>query len=190
MDLEALVLHNRSYRSFDETHPVSGDILKKLVDLARRCPSGMNKQPLCYKLLTDGADIAKMLANCRFASSLGIALPPEGHKPTAFILIFADTEAGSPTSLMLKDVGIAAQTILLGAAELGLGGCMLGSFDPARLNADFAVSARYQPQLAIALGKPAESVELTEPHEDGSLTYYRENGTHYVPKRCLEDILL
>jgi nitroreductase len=190
MELEALVLQNRSYRSFDETHPVSEDVLKKLIDLARRCSSGMNKQPLCYKMLTARKDIEKMLSNCRFASSLGIPLPPEGHKPTAFILIFADTEAGSPSSLMLKDVGIAAQTILLGAAELGLGGCMLGSFDPARLNADFAISARYQPQLAIALGKPAEEVELTAPHEDGTLTYYRENGIHYVPKRRLEDVLL
>jgi len=91
---------------------------------------------------------------------------------------------------MLKDVGIAAQTILLGAVEMGFGGCMLGSFDPARLNADFGIADRYQPQLAIALGKPAEEVALTEPHGNGSLTYYRENGTHYVPKRCLEDILL
>ncbi|MBQ8339626.1 MAG: nitroreductase family protein [Clostridia bacterium] len=190
MKMEDLVLQNRSYRSFDETHPVSGDILKKLVDLARRCPSGMNKQPLCYKLLTEEADICKMLANCRFAASLGIPLPPDGHHPTAFILIFADKEAGSPQTLMLKDVGIAAQTILLGAAELGLGGCMLGSFDPQRLNEDFAISDRYEPQLAIALGSPAEEVALTEPNPDGSLTYYRENGTHYVPKRRLEDVLL
>ncbi|MBE6595669.1 MAG: nitroreductase family protein [Ruminococcaceae bacterium] len=190
MDLESLVLQNRSYRSFDETQPVSKDILRKLVDLARRCPSGMNKQPLCYKLLTEEADISKMLRNCRFAASLGIPLPPAGHCPTAFILIFEDTAAQSPRTLMLKDVGIAAQTILLGAVEMGFGGCMLGSFDPARLNADFGIADRYQPQLAIALGKPAEEVALTEPHGNGSLTYYRENGTHYVPKRCLEDILL
>jgi nitroreductase len=88
-------------------------------------------------------------------------------------------------------VGIAAQTILLGATELGFGGCMLGSFDPARLCNDFKISARYQPKLVIALGKPAEEVCLTAPREDGSLVYYRdENNTHYVPKHNLEDILI
>ena len=188
--LKDLVLQNRSYRSFDETHPVTRDICENLIDLARCCPSGMNKQPLCYKILTEREEVAKMLQNCRFATSLGIKLPPEGHAPTAFILIFEDTEAGSPASLMLKDVGIAAQTILLGAAELGLGGCMLGSFHPDRLRADFEISERYVPHLALALGKPAETVVLTEPSANGTLTYFRENGTHYVPKRRLEDILL
>ena len=190
MNLEALVLQNRSYRSFDETQPVSKDILRKLVDLARRCPSGMNKQPLCYKLLTEEADISKMLRNCRFSASLGIPLPPAGHCPTAFILIFEDTAAHSPRTLMLKDVGIAAQTILLAATEQGFGGCMLGSFDPAVLMADFDIPPRYRPELVIALGKPAERALLTDTH-NGSLTYYRDAaGNHCVPKRKLEEILI
>ena len=190
MSIEKLVLQNRSYRAFDESAPISAEVMRELVDLARKTASGMNKQPLRYRILCEKGDVAAMTKSCRFAMKLGIPLPPEGQSPTGFILIFIDREAGSPTSLALKDVGIAAQTILLGATEKGFGGCMLGSFDPEQLCADFRIPARYEPALAIALGKPAELAVLTEA-TDGNLDYYRdEAGTHYVPKRTAKDIYI
>lgn len=188
--MEELVLANRSFRAFDEQKPITKEIMTELVDLARRCPSGMNRQPLRYRILSEWEEIDTMLGNCRFGGRLGVKLPPDGGRPTGFILIFGDSEAQSPETLALKDVGIAAQTILLAAAERGFGGCMLGSFDPARLNADFGIPPRYTPYLAIALGKPTETVRLTDPRE-GSLCYYRDGANiHYVPKRNLEDILI
>lgn len=188
--MDELVLKNRSYRAFDESAPITEQTMTELVDLARRCSSGMNLQPLRYRILSTAVDIGKMLNNCRFASSLDIKLPPEDGKPTGFILIFEDKETESPTTLALKDAGIAAATILLAATERGFGGCMLGSFDPARLNADFEIPDRYTPLLAIALGKPAETVVLTDAR-DGSLRYYRdEAGIHYVPKRALKEVLI
>lgn len=188
--MDELVLKNRSYRAFDESAPITEQTMTELVDLARRCSSGMNLQPLRYRILSAAADIGKMLNNCRFASSLGIKLPPENGRPTGFILIFEDKATESPATLALKDAGIAAATILLAATERGFGGCMLGSFDPARLNADFEIPDRYTPLLAIALGKPAETVVLTDAH-GGSLRYYRdEAGIHYVPKRGLKEVLI
>lgn len=189
--LEKLVIQNRTYRSFDPAAPISHEAMLRLVDLARRSASGMNRQPLRYRILSDKEQVAVMTALCRFGTALkDITLPPEGMGPTGYILIFTDTGAASPDTLALKDVGIAAQTILLGATEQGFGGCMLGSFHPARLCEAFEIPERYVPQLAIALGKPAERSVLTEPR-DGSLTYYRdENGTHYVPKLPLADIMI
>lgn len=188
--LESLVIRNRSYRAFDESAPIDEATMRELVDLARRTGSGMNRQPLRYRILSSKDDIATMLGNCRFAAKLGIPLPPEGGKPTGFILMFTDREAGSPNTLALKDAGIAAQTILLGATEKGFGGCMLGSFDPARLLADFGISERYVPVLAIALGKPAETAVLTEA-KDGELDYYRDGtGVHYVPKLAAKDVYI
>ena len=191
MNIESLVMNNRSYRGFDESTPITLEIMTDLVDLARRTASGMNKQPLRYRILSDKQDIEKMVANARFGTALkDVKLPPENGKPTGFILIFTDKEAGSPATLALKDVGIAAQTILLAATERGFGGCMLGSFNPETLMADFGIDGRYEPQLAIALGTPAERVLLTDEH-NGSLTYYRDAaGNHCVPKRRLEEILI
>jgi len=191
MTMESLVLRNRTCRSFDESAPITREIMTELVDLARRTASGMNKQPLRYRILTERQDLDKMVRNARFGTALkNIKLPPQGGHPTGYIILFTDSEAGSPDSLALKDVGIAAQTILLAATEQGFAGCMLGSFNPETLVADFAIEKRYQPQLVIALGKPAERALLTDPR-DGSLAYYRDAaGNHCVPKRALEDVLI
>ena len=190
MSIEKLVLQNRSYRAFDESAPITAEVMRELVDLARKTPSGMNKQPLRYRILCEKDDVATMTKSCRFAMKLGIPLPPEGQNPTGFILMFIDREAGSPQSLALKDAGIAAQTILLAAAEKGFGGCMLGSFNPQTVCETYNIPDRFEPVLAIALGKPAEQVVLVEA-KDGSLDYYRdENGTHCVPKRTLDEVLI
>ena len=188
--LKDLVYQNRSYRAFDEARPITEGDMRALIELARHVPCGMNKQPLRYRIVADATELAKMYANTRYAAALSVKLPPEGQKPTGFIAIFRDSEAGSPEGLALKDCGIAAQTILLGATEMGFGGCMLGSFDPARLSADLNIPARYQPLLVIALGTPAEKVVLEDADGD-RITYYRDaENVHHVPKRKLEDILL
>ena len=185
-----LVHKARSYRAFDESRPITEGDMRTLVDLARYVASGMNKQPLRYRIVSEGAELEKMLANTRYAGALSIKLPPEGQKPTGFIVILNDTEVASPDFLAFKDCGIAAQTILLGATEMGFGGCMLASFDPARLNADLGISARYQPLLAIALGAPAEAVVIEDADEITAPYYRDEQNVHHVPKRKLEDVLL
>ena len=190
MSIKELVIQNRSCRSFDESRPITKEVMTELVDLARKTASGMNRQPLRYRILCEREEVAKMTAGCRFATLLGIPLPPAGQAPTGYIVIFTDAEAGSPTSLALKDVGIAAQTILLAATEQGFGGCMLGSFDPKALCQALGIEERYQPQLAIALGTPAEKFCLVEA-EDGSLAYFRdESNVHHVPKRPLDEVLI
>ena len=191
MMMESLVIRNRTCRAFDDGTPIPRETMVALVDLARRTASGMNKQPLRYRILTETDDLNKMVTNARFGTALKtVKLPPENGKPTGYIMIFTDKEAASPDTLALKDVGIAAQTILLAATEQGFGGCMLGSFDPERLMKDFKIPDRYRPELVIALGKPAERALLTDEH-NGSLVYYRDAaGNHCVPKRRLEDILI
>ena len=188
--LKDLVLKNRSYRAFDESRPITAKDMRALVDLARNVPSGMNKQPLRYRIVSERAELVKMVANTRYAGALSIKLPPEGQNPTGFIVIFNDSEINSPDFLSLKDCGIAAQTILLGAAEMGFGGCMLASFKPEILNADLNIPARYVPLLAIALGTPAETVVLEDADEINAPYYRDADNVHHVPKRKLEDILL
>ena len=185
-----LVYQSRSYRAFDESRPITEGDMRALVDLARHVASGMNKQPLRYRIVSKQAELEKMLANTRYAGALSIKLPPEGQKPTGFIVILNDTEVASPDFLAFKDCGIAAQTILLGAAEMGFGGCMLASFEPGRLCKDLGIPTRYQPVLAIALGTPAESVVVEDADEIKAPYYRDEQNVHHVPKRKLEDVLL
>ena len=88
--LEKLVMENRTCRSFDPNVRATRERMLSLVELARCTASGMNRQPLRYRILCEKSDVAAMTRSCRFAMKLGIPLPPEGQNPTGFILIFID----------------------------------------------------------------------------------------------------
>ena len=88
------------------------------------------------------------------------------------------------------DVGIMAQTILLAAAEMGLGGCMLGSIRRAELKEILNLSDDHEIMLVIALGKPIEKVVI-EDAQNGDIKYWRdEERVHHVPKRPLDELII
>ncbi len=89
------------------------------------------------------------------------------------------------------DVGIACQTMLLGAVERDLGGCMVGSVQRKELAGILAIPDENTIDLVLALGTPVEHVVLEEVGSDASVNYYREiDGTHHVPKRKLDELIL
>ena len=186
-----LIRKSRSYRSFDSSVAVSKDQLLSFVECARLSPSSINLQMLKFRLVYEDSECEKMLANTRWAGKLkDIKLPPEGHAPRAYIVICADTSVTPSAANFQKDVGISAQSIMLAAAEVGLGGCMIGSFSPKVLTTDLSLPSHLIPQLVLAIGKPDERVELTNAASDGSVTYYRDGEVHFVQKRSLEDLVL
>ena len=189
--LKDLLLASRSYRSFDESVKISNEMLADWVDHVRYAPSSMNLQMLKFFSVTDAALCDKLLANTRWAGKItDMRLPPEGHAPVAYIIICADKNVVPTAENFDKDVGICAQTIMLAATEAGFGGCMLGSFSPAGVKEILELPDTLVPRLVLALGKPDERVELTGEATDGSVTYYREGGSHHVQKRKLENILI
>ena len=188
MSFKELVLKTRSYRRFDQATPVSLDTLRELVDLARQAASGSNIQPLKYVLSADRATNARIFPHTRWAGYLkDWSGPAEGERPAAYVVILGDTELHREFD---RDLGIAAQTIMLGATECGLGGCMIGSIDREQLRAVLGVAERYKILLVLALGKPVETVVLEPVGPEGDIRYYRdEAGVHHVPKRSLEEIV-
>ena len=132
-----------------------------------------------------------MLARTRWAGKIAdVTLPPKGHAPVAYIVICADRSINDHAQNFQKDVGICAQSIMLAAAEAGFGGCMLGSFSPDEVKDALSLPSHLVPQLILGLGRPDEKVVITDADEDGSVTYYRKDGVHYVQKRSLKDIIL
>lgn len=190
--IKELVLDSRSYRSFDETKILDENELIELVDTARLVPSASNRQPLKYKICTAKAEVEKVLSLTAWAGLLpDITLPPEGHHPTAFIVICHDTSVSSETKFSAVDVGIAAQTMMLAACERGFGGCMIGAFDPEKVSDALRLPLKYQPVLLLALGAPDETVFISEIGKGGETAYFRDKtGIHYVPKRSLESVII
>ena len=184
-----LVKENRSCRRFYEDQAVAPETLKELVNLARMSASGANLQPLKYILSCDpskNTDIFSCLAWAGYLKDW--PGPAEGERPAAYIVILGDTSISENAGC---DHGIAAQTILLGAREKGLAGCMLGSIDRNALRDSLNIPSQLKILLVIAIGKPREQVELETIGSDNSIRYWRDNeGVHHVPKRKLEDLIV
>lgn len=185
--LKSLVRKTRSYRRFKQT-PVPRQTLLDLVDLARLCPSGANRQPLKYALSCDPERNARVFACLSWAAYLGQWTPADGERPTAFIVVLCDTAVSKAAGC---DHGIAAQTIALGAMEKGLGACMVGSVKREQLAQALGLDPRYEILLVIALGEPGEKVVLEDVTPGGDIKYWRDTkGVHHVPKRLLKDIVV
>jgi len=187
--LKDLIWKNRSYRRFDPEAAVEMETLRELVDLARLSASASNKQPLKYYLACDAATNALIFPCLAWAGYLrDWAGPAEDERPTAYIVILGDTEIKSSFGC---DHGIAAQSILLGATERELGGCIIGSVRREVLRKALNIAAQCEILLVLALGKPKESVIIESVGSDGDIEYWRDDDdVHHVPKRSLDDIVV
>jgi len=189
MSIRDLVLKNRSYRRFYQDHTIERETLVGLVDLARHSASGNNLQPLKFFLTADPETNAIIFPNTRWAGSLkDWDGPAEGERPSAYIVILGDKNI---TGSFGVNHGIAAQSILLGATEKGLGGCMIGSVQRVVLHRELGLAENLHILLVIALGKPRETVVIDPVGPDGSITYWRdEQDIHHVPKRSLDELIV
>lgn len=186
---EDIVKANRSYRRFYQDKAIGRDMLLHLVNLARLTPSASNLHALKY-IISNEPEM-----NARIFESMGWAGyytnwpgPDDGERPSAYIIILGDTEISKNPGC---DHGIAAQTILLGAVEKGLGGCMIGAIDCRHLRKTLDLPERYEILLVTALGYPKEQVVIEDIGADGSVRYHRdERQVHHVPKRTLDEIVL
>ena len=186
--IKDLILKNRSYRRFYQEHKISIKDLEELVDLARLSASGRNLQPLKYYLSADNVTNEKIFSTLAWAGYLKDWVgPEEGERPAGYIIILGDTRL---TKNYYCDHGIASQSILLGAVEKGLGGCIFASVKREKLKEILRIEDHFEVLLVIAIGKPKEEV-LIEDVVDDDIKYYRdENQVHHVPKRKLRDLIL
>lgn len=188
MDIKSLIAKNRSYRRFKQSERITIKTLIELVDLARLSASARNKQSLKYILSVEEELNAQIFDCLAWAGYLTDWLGPvEGERPAAYIVMVNDSEISSNHYC---DEGIAAQSILLGAVDLGYGGCIIASVNRPKLKAILSIPDKYEIIQVLALGVSAEQVVIDEV-KDGNIKYWRdENQVHHVPKRSLEEIIL
>ena len=184
VSLMSLLAKNRSVRGYDHSFQVRHDQLISLVEAARLAPSAMNQQALRYRLVT--VEEAHLVApHIRLGAALPeLHLPFEGTEPQAFVVICSTKEG----RFVDMDLGIATQTILLRAVEMGLNGICIAAFDKEAVAE--ALQLPLTPQLIIAIGRSAERIEVVDIAEGESQTYYRKNDTHFVPKLRTEELIL
>ena len=187
--ISELVEENRSCRRFHEDHSMALKILEDLVNLARLSASSANLQPLKYILACQPEINTEIFSCLAWAGYLKDWPGPEaGERPAAYIVILGDTAISKDFGC---DHGIAAQSILLGAREKGLAGCMLGSINRKALREILNIESHLQILLVLAIGKAKEKVVIETVGPDGSIRYWRDaEAVHHVPKRALKDIIV
>lgn len=186
--LRDLVIRNRSYRRFDQSKKIDLELLEELVELCRFCPSGRNLQPLKFVLINTPERCNQIFPNLAWAGYLkDWNGPVDGERPSAYIVMLEDQRISSSSQW---DQGIMAQTILLGAVEKGLGGCIIASVNKEQLHNLLNLPDFFKIALVIALGVPVEKVVIDDMAESGSVVYWRDsNQVHHVPKRKFKELI-
>lgn len=189
--IRRLLAEDRSVRRFEERRPVGEETLRSLVELTRYCASGRNIQPLRYRLVTSAEECAKVFPLLAWAGYLtDWDGPADGERPAAYLVQCLDTSYGKNC---LCDDGLQIQAITLGATALGIGNCIIKSFNAPRLHLELNLPEGMEARYVIALGYPAEKVviEDTDGSPDADIRYYRaEDDSHHVPKRPLEELII
>lgn len=185
--LKELILRNRSYRKFHAEIPVLEAELEYLVDLARQTPSSKNRQPLKYILVTQKPESDFVFEQLSWAKHLtDWSGPTTDERPPAYLIMLLDTRLNPEAGI---DAGISAQTILLGAAEKKLGGCIIRTVNRQAISQHFNLPEHLEILLVIALGKPKQEIKLVEV-KNGKTEYFTdEEGIHCVPKRGLQEVI-
>ncbi|MFH0997423.1 MAG: nitroreductase family protein [Pseudomonadota bacterium] len=187
--LENLIRKNRSCRRFIQSRSLDMNSLNELVNLARLSASAANLQPLKYVLCCNPEKNAEIFSCLAWAAYLkDWPGPLDGERPSGYIVVLGDTAISQDFGC---DHGIASQSILLGAREKGLAGCMLGAVNREKLREVLNLSGQLKILLVLALGVPREEIFVEPLGADGSIRYWRDSrGGHHVPKRSLKDIVI
>lgn len=186
--IKDIIKKNRSYRRFYEDAPINRETLLELVDLARLSPNATNRQALKYYLSAGekNNEIFECLSWAGYLTDWDG--PKPGERPTAYIVVLDDHDIGKSQG---ADAGIVCQSMLLGAVEKGLGGCMFGAVDRKKLAANLSLPENMEILLVVALGKPKEEIVLDPVAPGGCIKYWRDDRqVHHVPKRSLDEIII
>ncbi|MCD6527194.1 MAG: nitroreductase family protein [Desulfuromonas sp.] len=190
-DFRGLIEKTRNYHYFVESEKVTEEVLRELVDYARMAPStsNMNMQPLRYLISCDEQRNEAIFDTLSWQGYLhGWGGPIKGGKPAGYIIVLGDKTV---CSSYVADQGIAAQSILLGATQQGLGGCIAAKVQRRKLREALDLPTRYEILLVIAIGKPGEEIILEEQKSgEDAYGWHDEEGNYHLPKRSLESVIL
>lgn len=188
-EFRELLKSDRTFRRFDGERFLDYEQLKNLVELTRYCASGRNLQPLKYRIVTEPKECESIFPALKWAGYLNDwDGPSSGERPVAYLVQCLDT---SLTQNLLCDDGLQLQAITLGAKAMGIGCCIIKSFNVESIKRELHIPNDMKPLYVVALGYPVEIVKIEDITSDGDIKYWRDtDGVHHVPKRVIEDLII
>lgn len=141
-----------SVRRFEST-PVPEEALAQVLEAGRLAPSAANRQP-CHLIV---------IRNEEQRRKLGVAYARDWFWQAPVVIVICVEPARAWVRADNKNYGDVDGAILvdhmtLCAADLGLGTCWIGAFDPGKVAGVLNLPAGMEPLAMIPLGYPAEPV--------------------------------
>jgi nitroreductase len=158
MDLYDVIRTRRSVRVY-RPDPIPEQVLMRVLDSARIAPSGSNRQPTRFIVVTDSETKSKLVPMCHDQAFLAAA-------PVVVVACGRDIKYNRGEWMgrcaMIVDVAIAVDHLTLAARAEGIGTCWIGSFSNARLKEFFKLPAEVDVVALTPLGYP-EGNPFTDP---------------------------
>ena len=156
MNFTEIAQARQSCRSYDESLPVEEEKLASILEVARIAPSACNGQPyhltVCHgQAAKDVAMACRGLGMNKFAVQAPVMIVISEEPYVKSAAMGAKIKGNDYRSI---DIGIVAAYITAEAAAQGLGTCILGWLDDARIRE--ICGLQYPVRLVITLGYPKE----------------------------------
>jgi len=184
--LYKIILSRRTIRLFRKIK-VSRNIVRNIINSARLAPSSANLQFIEY-LVVDEPSLNNNVFSCvKFGGYVfPRRVPDKKSMPSFYIIILINKNKSKEPDL--RDVGAAAQNILLSLLCFGLGGCWIANINRIKLRKILKIPRRLIIDSVIACGFAAEHPVLEERAD--TIRYWLDNNNRlHVPKRPLREIL-
>lgn len=187
MDILELIKQTRSYRRFDESYKISKDELKQLVNCARLGASARNQQSLKYITVNNTKTNAEIFPLLNWAGYLtNWDGPSIGEWPTGYIIVLNDAQIAKNH---FCDEGVAMQNMMLCATSIGLGSCIIASFNKKVIRELLNIADEMEVLNVLAIGKPTEEVVLEDMIGDDYKYWRDDKSIHHVPKRMIDNVI-
>ena len=177
------ILARRSIRSYTST-PVEKDKIDLILQCAQFAPSGMNRQPWHFTVVTNRTILDQISAENKKAlqqsDDEGVRLRAQDPKFDSFrgapmAVIVSAEDQGAYTA---ADCANTVENMTVAAQSLGLGSCYLGSFKLAMQTPDGAflldllkIPEGYTPLYALAIGYGNEILGERAPRRANTITW-------------------
>lgn len=183
-----LMKEDRTIRRFKNNMEIQSSELRDIVKLCRYCASGRNAQPLKYVIVSTRERCEQLFTHLNWAGYYKDWDGPEPEeRPVAYLIQCLDkTLADDP----MADDGLQLQAITLGARTLGMGACIIKSFNVAKITRIFNLPDHLKPLYVVALGYPVETPHLVDMQSDDFKYFIDPLNGHTVPKRTLDELII
>jgi nitroreductase len=144
----------RNTREYQD-RPIDGADLDRILEAGRRSPSSMNEQPWDFIAVTDRATLERMADLWRWGTHIRGAA-------AAIALLSPASEDPDARETFAFDLGQASMSMMLAAADLGIGSCHSSVGEQAEARGVLGFPGDREAVILLSLGYPVRPLSPVE----------------------------